>query len=276
MKLEPGIYHDMPFAEYLQIDAVNNSILKILANKSPAHAKWEMDHPRESTEAMNKGSQLHTLVLEEELFQNHYAVIPKVDRRFKQGKADWANFEQENEGRELVTDVEHAALCQMRDNLLNHPAAGVYFREGKPEEVIVWIDPRTGLICKARIDYLRGAVLCDLKSTKDANPVAFSKDIANFQYDQQAAFYHDGFAELMGGPLSFVFVAAEKTPPFAVACYEAHELLIESGRMAYRPALDMYGRCSKADIWPAYPEPEMINVPDWKLYQLGLSERAML
>lgn len=276
---KPGIYPGVPFEEYCKWDAANNTTLGIIDNQSPAHAKVYLDDPPASSDAFKVGQAFHKMNLEPFDFGNHFVVIPKFDRRTKQGKEDYAKCLSDSQDKTILSSDDYGLCKAMSASIAKHTVAAGYLKNGKPEICIVWEDPLTGVTCKARLDYVHidYNMILDLKSTRDASPKGFSKAIANYGYHRQAAFYMDGLSTLQGGLSSFVFVAVEKVLPFGAACYQADENLIGAGRNAYRRALSLYAECRDLDIWYGYSKNvEMISVPDWLLYQEGINTRSQL
>ena len=272
--IEPRIYYDMPFAEYCGWPAINNSVLACLMGRSPLHAKVMIDGQREDTPSLSFGRAFHTATLEPELFDQTYTVAPKIDRRTKDGKARWAAFQAASDGKELLSDDDYQTLKQMASSVRNSPAIDC-ITNGKSEVSIVWEDEATGLLCKMRIDYLhkdRG-FLVDLKTTRDASPDGFSRAMFTYRYHQQAAFYMAGFKSITKTDESlFLFVAIEKTAPYASAIYEVAGRTIQAGENAYKGALIAYKECIESGVWPSYQkEVELIDMPAWALKLEGVS-----
>lgn len=267
----PGIYPGTPFDEYLSWEAANNSILRVIATKSPAHAKWRMDHPEEPTDAMKFGSALHTRVLEPDTFAARYIVVPKCDRRTKEGKATYAEFEEQAENRIILSAIDNGCIQNIAAEIEKHEVVK-FVRGGASEVCIVWTDERTGVLCKGRLDYIhpqRGGMV-DIKSTKDASPDDFSRSIWNYGYHQQFAFYADGWKALTGTELWCVIVACEKEPPFALAVYELHENIMHAGKVTWERALAVYAKCQETGEWPGYyAGPQILNLPKWALEKAG-------
>lgn len=269
---EPGIYPGVPFDEYQQWEAVNNSLLRVIIEKSPLHAKEYQENPPEPTPAFFFGSALHTRLLEPGIFPERYIVAPKVDRRTKEGKAKWAAFEVTAEGKEILTDDDYAVIQAIAARIAEHRVSA-FIRGGEAEVCIVWDDAKTGLRCKARLDYVhrQQAFQIDVKSTRDASPDGFAKALWNYGYYQQAAWYFDGWKALTGDEGAFVFLAAEKDPPYAAAAYEMHEDVITAGRKAYEGAIAIYKQCEESGVWPSYSDSvEMMNLPPWALQKAGV------
>lgn len=271
-KAKVGIYYDVPFAEYKEIDAVNNSLLWILKTKSPLHAKTYMDNPPLPTDAFHLGGAFHILLLEPRKFNRFYAVMPVCDRRTKKGKEIYAAFTESVNSKELLANAEFEQIDTMVDAIKKQ----VLYRlvqEGKPEIVVVWKEKKTGILCKARLDYIHPerAIIIDVKSTVDASPGRFPASCYRYGYYQQAAFYCDGYKAVTGDDPAFTFLPVEKSEPFAVAAYEAHEQMIFAGRHSYQQALDIWAECAKTNHWPGYESKvEIINLPPWALTAEGI------
>ena len=269
---EPGIYPGVPFDEYFAWESVNNSILSIIDNQSPMHAKEYAENPPPKTAAFIFGGALHTRVLEPDKFPLRYVVAPKCDRRTKSGKEQWAAFETTAGDREIITLEDYEVIQAIASAIQQH-VAHKYIQNGEAEVCIVWDDPATGLRCKARLDYVHRsyAVLIDLKTTKDASAKAFAKSLWYYHYYQQCAWYCDGWKALTQDTPSFVLLAAEKGRPYAVAAYEMDDAVIRAGRNAYKKALEKYAECAKSGEWPGYENTvEMMTLPQWALTEAGV------
>ena len=277
MKVEPGIYPGVPFDEYIKWDAINNSLLWIIQNQSPAHAKANMDCPPEPTPAFHFGHGLHCLALEPDKFDERYAIAPKCDRRTKDGKETWKKFTESVNGKEVFEQEDFEQMKLMAD-AIKKQAIHRFIQRGEAEVCIAWTDKETGLLCKARIDYLHRdhAILIDLKSTTNASKDAFARSVYNYGYYQQTAWYCDGWKALTDDPSAFVFLAAEKGVPYAVAAYEMAEEVIVAGRKSYRNALKTYQECLKNNYWPGYSDTvEVLTLPTWALNKVGVSKYDM-
>jgi hypothetical protein len=273
MKPKPGIYYNIPFSEYQEWEAINNSVLSKLAEKSPAHAKVMMDAEWQDTPAFSFGRAFHTAALEPDLFENRYIVPPDIDKRTKDGKARWAKFQEAAEGKEILAAESFELIQAMSASVRNSPAAKC-ITGGKAEVCIVWIDEPTGFLCKARLDYVHEVYgfLVDLKTAKDASPDGFAKAMFNYRYHQQLAFYMAGYKAVTGDDSSFIFVAVEKDAPYATAIYEVNERSVQAGCNACRKALDTFSECVKKDEWPTYQnEVQLIDMPAWALSREGVA-----
>ena len=257
------ILPNMPIEEYHAHTAISKSRLDDL-HRSPAHYREALLNPPEPTPAMKWGQAYHSLILQPDLFLDVYAVIPEdIDRRTKEGKAIWQEFVAANPDKEHIDKPTMQTLQSMREVLLAHPYAARALTGGQAEHSFFW--SYQDVECRCRPDYINEGVLWDLKTTVDARPEAFSRAVWNFRYHVQAPFYLDGYYTATGeSPEAFVFVAQEKTPPYAVAVYQANEAIVDQGRREYRRDLEVYQECLATDTWPSYPtEIQSILLPRW-------------
>ena len=265
--LAPGLHRDIPMADYLAMDGVSASLLHVLASSTPAHARVYMTQPREDTTALIVGEAAHYAILEPELFGSRYLLPPDVDRRTKDGKAEWAAFVAANpSGVALVHDEYHRALA-MAEAVRAHSEAGRYlYGRGLNEVTALWDDD--GIACKARPDRVAAVDewtwIVDVKTCRSASPHGFAKAIADYGYHQKAAWYVDALNALDPRERRFLFVAVEKEPPFAVALYELTDEAIGQGRAQNAAALATYRECRESGVWPGYPSGvEFLDLPKW-------------
>ena len=80
--------------EYRQHEGISRSQLWKI-RESPEKFKYAMEHPEEPTPALLFGQMVHKLVLEPDTFDEEFIVAPEVDKRTKEGKAAWAQFEED-------------------------------------------------------------------------------------------------------------------------------------------------------------------------------------
>jgi hypothetical protein len=259
----PGLTNEA----YHALKAVSPSQIKILA-RSPLHyhdkfLAEDREKP-EPTDAMLKGTALHTAVLEPELWDKTVAVPKhKFDRRTKVGKELAAEFERESAGK-IVLDPDQAdEVRRMADAVRKHPAAGfLLLLPGRREASYTWTDPTTGLECKTRPDWHSEdrRIVVDVKTTKDASRVEFAKSISNLGYHVQAA-WNQGALQAE----QFLTIAVENVRPYAVAVYPASGALIAAGQRRIEAAMELLAECWRTGIWPGYGDQiqEPIDLPGW-------------
>ncbi|MDI6757713.1 MAG: PD-(D/E)XK nuclease-like domain-containing protein [Endomicrobiia bacterium] len=257
--MKQGIHDNIPFADYKKINAVSASYLNRLST-CPANALIE----HEDTPALAFGRAAHTLILEgEQVMDKQYFVLPDtLNNRTKEGRAEKERCLAKNAGKEPLTFDNYIALLAVQKSVQAHPAAAGLVARWKKEQTIIWKEPSTGFLCKCRPDILpeenRGTII-DLKTTRDASPVGFWRDIKKYKYDMKAAFYLDALYHVKIGRLgknrvydSFVFIAIEPEPPYRVECYVLDEAFIERGRNIYLKLLQLEQHCREMGAYPNY------------------------
>ncbi len=263
------IIDGMIAADYHREDACSASRLKSL-RKSPAHCRWDLDHPKES-DALKFGTAFHSFVFEPETYRQTYAVEPEFgDCRKTQNKARRDAWRSENERREILALDDAATIAHMAKALSIHPLGRLLMDSpGRSELSAFWADPKTGLRCKLRADRLVevpgvGRVCFDLKSTDDASPDGFRRAIHKWGYHIAAAHYLAGLAQV-GEPCDvYVLAAVEKSGPFAVGIYAVDDPTVEQGERERERLMQVYAQCDRTGVWPAYSdEIQKINVPKW-------------
>jgi len=170
------------------------------------------------------------------------------------------------EGKVPLRPLDFVAAHQMSRAVKAHPLAAKLLRNGDAERTLIWRDEATGVMCRAKVDWLRCDGIVDLKTTESAAPDALSKSAHNYGYAIQAPFYLRGFRELLpGGDPFFVHIAVEKTPPYLVHVNQLTERAMTWGDRQVGQALEIYRDCQESGIWPGYPEDQItdIDLPGW-------------
>jgi len=267
--MNPGIYRDIPEADYHKIDAYSNSRGSKF-KKAPAALQYSIEHPgADDSDTLLIGRAFHSATLEPSVFFSKYIKGIEVDRRTKDGKAAWAQFLKESEGKVVLTPAQYQLASEMQSGVLKCEDARLALRKKTDAELtLIWIDEETGVLCKARIDaYCAGPKLgLDLKSTRDASLAEFERSILSYGYHRQGALYLDG-ARACGLEMNeFLFIAVEKEPPYLAACYRLREDAIQIGRQENRELLARYAECRKTQVWPGYSDRvQDVSLPEWFL-----------
>jgi hypothetical protein len=210
------------------------------------------------------GSAFHKMALEPDAFFDEYAIAPDCDKRTNAGKAQWAEFVDDNPDKLYIDETTADKLHLMCESIRNHPIAANAVTGGQAEQSLFWKHYNDDTDCKCRPDYIRDGYIVDIKTTEDARPDAFSRTCWNYRYHVQAAYYLDGYQMVTGNQFEFIFIAIEKKAPYAVAVYMANPAMVEQGRNEYLSDLAIYAECKAKNEWPAYPQDvQSIMLPRW-------------
>lgn len=280
--IKPGIYEGLSFAEYRTIPAVSASGLEKL-RRSPLQYQHSLTAPDRTSDALTRGTALHLAILEPDEFEARYvvsepcAVLLKSGKREGQpcgnpglfvmrGTKEWMCGQHVkgfgsliDDECESITKETHATVIAMRDAVRAHDRARTLFEgRGLFEATVVWEDPETGVVCRARPDRLveRAGMNAEIKTTRDAAEWAFPAQAENLGYFRKLAFYRRGLRTL-GWPYQYTAVLAiEAEPPFDLECYLADEgatdAALETADLEVSRLLRDYADCAKANHWPGY------------------------
>lgn len=261
---EDGIY-DISNEQYHAADAISRSKLIIL-DKSPFHFWYEVysgDAPKnDPTPAMNIGSAFHTLLLEPNLFNQQYAVLPKVDRRTTKGKEQYEIFITENMGKIVLTEDQFGELNSMISHVRKHDIVNTLLEGAEFEKSIFWTDEETGLQFKSRPDILQSQMVVDLKTTNDASNHIFMRSAYNYGYYLQAGMAYEA-CKSIGRPLdNFSILAIEKQAPHVPSVFVMDKDAIQFGINQFNAYKMKLKKCLESNNWPAYMIQEL-SVPGY-------------
>lgn len=245
-------------AEYRKREGLASTDIKRMM-KSMAYWKYFTDHPEQEkdTPALKFGRACHKFMLEPSDFDNEFAIIPKVDKRTKEGKETYAAFEKSSEGKELIDEETYNKLTDMRFALTQTPYVKNLLN-GEHEKSFFWTDEATGIKCKTRPDSfsvgkMGGLNVCvDYKTTSNAETSAFMRSAIKFNYDIQAAHYIAGLEAIYGKEFVFIFIAQETEPPYSVNILQPDEYFMANGREVRDSMLVTYKKCIELGEYPAY------------------------
>lgn len=255
--------------EYRAHPAISRSELWRL-NESPEKFKWYKDHPEKPTPALLFGQVVHKLLLEPDGFEGEFAVLPDIDRRTKAGKDEYNAFLDANDGKGVVTLEMFQTAQSMAQKALQEPFVAKLLK-GEHEKPYFWTDEVTQENCKCRVDCITDIggkpYIIDYKTCTDASNDSFMRDAIRFGYHVQSAMYSDGVEHNIGIKPTFVFIAQEKTAPYAVNIFQADEAFVEYGRDTFRELMGIYHFCQQNDLWYGYlGRQQIINelqLPAW-------------
>ena len=240
--------------EYRSHPAISRSELWRI-RESPEKFKWHKENPPEATPSLIFGQLLHKLVLEPKTLSNEFMVAPEIDRRTKEGKAEWQAFNERAKGKTTVTVDMMAKAAEMCRALYANDYCKQLLK-GRKEVPYFWTDEDTQEACKCRADAVTKVkgipLVVDLKTTADASTDAFIKDAIKYGYDFQAAMYLEGVKANTGKEHGFVFIVVEKDPPYSINILQADEAFIKHGYDLFREYIGIYHDCKTTNNWYGY------------------------
>lgn len=280
---------DLPFDDYLRINAVSAGVLNTLTERCP-RAAWFDSYlnpapVRETSDEMDIGTIAHSIVLEGH--SDGVAIIDPNDYPAARGGAiptGWTNQairtardEARAAGKipilktrfgeiETIVGSVRAYIESLRDS---EPAIWRLFQPegGASELTMVWSD-RIGPTCKIRHDRISAAndLVVDLKFTSiSAEPDAWSRILVREGHYARAAFYRRGVKALTGVEPDYVFMVCETSPPYLCSLIGVDPAGYELGRSRVEYGLRLWRDCVERDSWPAYPNRVCYpDIPSWE------------
>jgi len=244
--------------DYFRLPGVSGHAL-IEMWRSPLHcwAKY-VDPDRadgEPTAAMRFGTLVHALVLTPATFADEFFLAGAINRRTKEGQAEFAALAAT--GKLPVSREDYAAALEIAKAIRKHPVAGTLFKAGEPEKVVtVGREPHL-LPLKGRLDWLSPQpAIVEFKTASDAGRESFLRAVYRHGYHLSAAYYRMLVGRATGTPeadIPHTFVVAEPKYPYAVAVYPTSERLLAEGRGLWETALARFDECWTGGEWPSYP-----------------------
>lgn len=213
-------------SEYHSHPAVSSSTFKEIWKKSVYHAvnkEWD------STSSMDLGTAVHTMILEPEEFNDQIYVMPKIDRRTKQGKEEYQKVLLKSQGKVIITPEQMEVVKRITHNALSNNRV---YDLLKGEREISHYSEIDGVPIKARPDVYNpdNGMIADIKTCQNNSPRAFRSDVKKYGYHLQAIFY----CKVLGlDPLNWRFIAVETNSPYTCQDYALSLDQIEEGERAF-------------------------------------------
>lgn len=289
VSLSAEAYHADPCAT----PSLSASIAHMIVSLSPAHARER--HPRlgryqptedDASEAKQKGSILHALLLGEE---HRVAVVDVESWRTKDARTLRASLLAER--KIAVKRSEYAEAIVTANAIAKGLAeAGISLDtserpDSAAEATLLWVDTvaDTGeqVQCRGRTDYLEifgggpdegCAQIIDLKFVASAHPDAVAQSIYRYGYDIQRTAYVRALETIrpeLAGRVDFLFLFCEPSPPYAVTPVRLAGDYKAMGEARWDQALASWARCMSSGQWPDYrrtPDRQLyVSPPQWAL-----------
>jgi exodeoxyribonuclease VIII len=255
--LEEGIYSrsQLPIEAYHnELRAVSKSGLNAF-DEAPAvyESRYILGIGKKQTSSLALGKATHALL--DGSFKEDYAIGPEVKTR---SAKEWKEFVAANPGKICLKPSEVAEALDMANAILNHNLFQGYLSAGGDFELtFVWRDPATGVLCKARPDFITSdrRTVVDFKTAASVKHFKFQSAAYEYRYEVSAAFTLEGVTAVTGiEPERYVFFVVQSAPPYLVAAYEATIEDLECGNLFLCRTLPAFRQCKDTGIWPGLPE----------------------
>lgn len=268
-KSETNIDYEMPDYEYhdkKKHPHISSSDVKTVYGKSLLH--WVGQEYKESP-TLEMGKAVHSLILE---YEKQAVVRGPSDRRGNKWKE--AKQQAEQQGKILLTERDYDTALEIAESALFNSEflrSRVSAKNFISEASIFTTCKKTGMLIKCRPDGLLvpqddkdKGVLLDIKTTQDASPEGFQRELRKYNYDLQIAFYLHTM-RCASLPCSEMYlVAIEKTPPYAVGVHVLSEIYIKHAEKRMIQTLEKMKHAeSSQDFSTGWPEINQVHLPAW-------------
>lgn len=209
---------------YADHGRLSNSMISTFIESSLLfeHQYVKRTYKREATPEMTFGSALHCYMLQPAEYDRKYKVAPKADRRTKEGKAAWEDFQAIAGDAEILTKEQGDMMRACVGSLLKNEYINQAFCSDvrRINESPVKFE-YGGMQCKALPDMVLpdSQIIFDLKTTRDPSPSSFRKTVVERGYHRQAWFYREALRRTQDLDCEFVFVCVRSVFPFETATY---------------------------------------------------------
>jgi hypothetical protein len=276
--IRPGLYPDMPMAEYLAdpcpTPSLSASLIHLICSRSPWHA-WTASprlnpaYVREEADRFDLGTAVHAFILQG---ASDFVVVDAPDWRTQAAKTQ----------REAARRVGRVPLLREQYDQVLAMAAALMpqlagfdeprpFAVGRAEQTLLWQED--GLWCRARLDWLHDSheTIDDLKTVGgSANPAAWSRTLFGMGFDIQAAWYRRGVKAVFGTEAAFRFVLIETDAPHAAAVVALGPDAQDLAEKKIRYGMRVWRECLESDVWPGYPRAIYhADLPPWEATAWG-------
>lgn len=236
-------------------------------NRCPA--KWLKGVQEDETTSTIFGSLVDCLVLTPDEFEKRYAVAPLTYPGPKGENKPWTlkatycaewEDEQSKGGKTVIKKKQYNEAYDAALFILNDPNAVELLTDSQKQVLVTgsYVDSETSITVplKAHIDIVPAAKsLADLKTSRNAHPQKWQRDVFSMGYHIQAALYMDLYnAATNEERCEFWHLIVENEPPFQTATYILSADFIDLGRMTYQAILQKYCQCLSENKWPGYED----------------------
>ena len=256
------VFKDIPNKDYHAGVGVSSSFIRKFG-ESQLHA---LEHQQETTPAMRFGTAAHSLLVEgQEAFDKEVWVISgsPYTKAYKEEKA-----EQEALGYIVLKEDDASVIFDMKEKMIYEGNAYLDAKGKVAESSFFWYED--DVLCKCRPDLIcppldnpdskDEIVIVDYKTTQSVEPYTFAKSVKKFRYDLQAAYYRRGMEAAGYKVTDFMFVAQEKTYPYASKVFRMTKEQMDFGWSIMHSYLEDFKEYKKGKPLSIYNSPNVIDL----------------
>jgi hypothetical protein len=256
------VFKDIPNKDYHAGVGVSSSFIRRFG-ESQLHA---IEHQQETTPAMEFGTAAHSLLVEgREAFNKEVWVMSgsPYTKAYKEEKV-----RQESNGRIVLKEGDAITIFRMKDKMIYEGNAYLDAKGKVAESSFYWYED--DVLCKCRPDLIcppldnpnskDEIVIVDYKTTQSVEPYTFAKSVKKFRYDLQAAYYRRGMEAAGYKVTDFMFVAQEKTYPYASKVFRMTKEQMDFGWSIMETYLEDFKEYKKGKPLSIYNSANVIDL----------------
>ena len=256
------VFKDIPNKDYHSGVGVSSSFIRKFG-ESQLHA---LEHKQETTPAMRFGTAAHSLLVEgKEAFDKEVVVITgspytKANKELKE--------EYEKRGLIVLKEADVELIQGMKEKMIYEGNAYLDAKGKVAESSFYWYED--DVLCKCRPDLIcppldntdskDEIVIVDYKTTQSVEPYAFANSVKKFRYDLQASYYRRGMEAAGYKVTDFMFVAQEKTYPYASKVFRMTKEQMDFGWSIMQNYLEDFKEYKKGKPLSIYNSPNVIDL----------------
>lgn len=243
------------------------SIAKVLLRESPlkawfSHPRLNPNYEEDEDAKFDLGTAAHAALLE-----NDASKIAVIDPKDYPSKTNTIPDGWTNNAIRAARDAARAAgktpllkhhyddvtaMVSVAQDFIAHSEISALWANAESERTVVW---REGVVwMRSRLDRITTdfRVVLDYKSTTDAAPEVFSRQIVRMGYHIQDSFYRRAARSLGATNPRFVFLAQAATPPYECSLHACDPALQEIADAEVERAIGIWTECITKDNWPSH------------------------
>lgn len=256
---DDGLYHDVPFADYLAWKLPSQSSLKA-GRVTMAHLKAALDGERTQkvTDDMTLGSALGVAFLEPAQMVGR--VILWDPKNGSRKGAKWEAFKAEHANKAILTESMYKKLDGMVKSLRRNPAVRKWVSTIEAVEVSA-VGKLEGVKVKGRADALPvSGPIVDIKKVTSCDDRTIAAVVERLGYFIQGGLYRKLFKRT-----GFELLCVEGTYPHDVRRVTFSEKYLNDGYDTVTGILNGMKHCQQTGVWPGYgDEPLELDVPAYR------------
>lgn len=296
--MKPGVYPDLPMAEYLKIPAVGAGVICTLLERCPA-AAWYVSHLNphrapDPVEESDNGELAHALVLEGD--DSRCCVIDPAEHTTEKGEPSkgWtskamkeARDRARTAGKIPVLPKQWEQVKAMADAVrkfidslrLPEPVVWHAFQDGEGHSEMTGVWEENGVLCRMRSDRISAANNLDINLkfvTRGANPDTFARHgLLSMGYATAGGWYRRGMRKVYGTDATCLWIICEQDPPHLCSIVGLDpQFQAWADRRAAR-GLRQWRTCVESGVWPGYPSRiAYAELPPWEAAKMEEEEIA--